>query len=159
MSSTTVIMDYVASLLNDTQKSIFTYTVQLPYFNMAQRELEEELELNNVPVTNEVAEVITLPVGVTILNASSTPPIPPDLVIPRTLYERISGTNFTFLEMKQVEFLPVNQVPTAYLHFWSWISREIRFPSVSATSTLDIKIQYLKTIYADVIDPPTTDTP
>ena len=42
------VMDASASMLNDTAKTSYTYVAQIPYLNMALRELQEFFELNNV---------------------------------------------------------------------------------------------------------------
>ena len=122
------VMGLSAALLNDTALSVFTYTAQIPYLNMALIELGEELELNNVPVTNKKAETITVLSGVEGIGGGGTQPnLPPGIVEPLTLYERTTGSNFSFIQMAKCEFLPVNQVPTAFLIYWQWSGENYSF--------------------------------
>jgi hypothetical protein len=145
------VMDASAALLNDTALSVFTYTAQIPYLNIALDELSEELMLNNVPVTNETATVISIPAGIEgIGGGNGNPNLPPGLIQPFNLYERTSGSTYSFLSMRHVEFLPVNQVPTAFLVYWSWEGDVIKFVPGGATGAIDIQLHYLKSIFGPI---------
>jgi len=153
----------VAALLNDKVMSIFTFDAQVPYLNIALVELQEELQLNNIPITNRSEEIIFLHAGNEGIGGpgkgnEGQPQLPPNLIEPLTLYERITGTNFSFFQMKRVEFIPVNQTNTAYLHFWTWIDDKIEFIPGGATSNLDIKIHYVASIFKN-INTPTDEIP
>jgi len=147
-----------AALLNDKAMSIFTFDAQVPYLNIALGELEEELELNNVPITNQTDITILIHANVAgigggfnpVKDKSPQPNLPPNMVEPLTLYERIHGTQFDFLQMKKVEFIPVNQVNTAYLHFWAWKGDRIEFIPGGALSPLDVRIDYVQSIFKNI---------
>lgn len=147
------VMNKSASLLNDTARSIFTYSAQIPYLNIALDELGEELELNNVPVTNKTSSVIEIAAGIEgIGGGNGKPDLPPNLIEPLTLYERPHGSNFSFVQMKKFDFLPVNQVPTAYLINWSWEGDVIKFIPGGSTNDQDVLIEYLGSIFKNIAD-------
>ncbi len=145
------VMDKSAVLLNDSALSIFSYSAQIPYLNIALDELQEELELNNVPITNKTAAVITILTGITgIGGGGGNPNLPPNLVEPINLFERTTGSTYTFVQMTKVDFLPVNQVPTAFLLFWSWEGDVIKFVPGGATGSVDIQLHYVKSIFGEI---------
>jgi len=145
------VMDASAVLLNDKALSVFTYTDQIPFLNIALDELQEELELNNVPTTNKTAAVITILTGITgIGGGGGNPDLPPNTVEPINLFERVTGSTYTFMQMTKVDFLPVNQVPTAFLLFWSWEGDTIHFVPGGATGSVDVQIHYVKSIFKDI---------
>jgi hypothetical protein len=55
MPLASVIMDESASLLNDASRSIYSYTVQLPYLKSAWNKLQVELQNQGIPVIKEVS--------------------------------------------------------------------------------------------------------
>lgn len=145
------VMDGSAALLNDTALSVFTYTAQIPYLNIALDELQEELELNNVPITSETASIITIVAGIDgIGGGNGQPDLPPNLIEPINLFERTSGSQFSFLQMKKTEFLPMNQVSTAFLIYWSWEGDTIHFIPGGATGDVDIEIHYVKSVFKKI---------
>lgn len=142
------VMDRAAALLNDIAKSVYSYTVQIPYLNAAMDELQETFEQNNIPATNEVSAVLAVPANTLVLTFSSSPAIPADLIEPRTLHERLNGTTDEFNEMTKMEFVPKSQVLTSNLGVWDWRDQEIHF--VGANTIRDVKIDYIKQIFAPV---------
>ncbi len=145
------VMDLVAPLLNDTALSIFTYTAQIPYLNIALGELQEELELNNVPITNKKAANITINAGVEgIGGGGSNPSLPVALIEPIELYERTVGSQYSFILMAKCDFLPVNQVPTAFLMFWQWAGDVINFIPGGATGAVEVQIHYMRDIFQNI---------
>ncbi len=153
------IMDEAAALLNDTAKAVFSYTVQIPYFNMAQAYLREQFELNNIPVTNETSAVITVEEGVTELTRDpgvlpiitdpevAQPPLPyypDDLIEIQQLWEQQEGQTYSFIPMSRIDFIPQYIQPVSNLIFWSWQDQKIKF--VGATANIDVKIDYIKDI-------------
>ena len=146
-------MDSAAALLNDTARTIFTYDVQRPYLNMALTELREYLELNNIPLTNDSQENITVPAGTTeiIFNAvSPAPSLPSDLVEPLELYERTSGSTDDFLPMTRTMFLPPYVTVTSNLIYWSWMGQKIKF--IGSNSDIEIRIDYTRSVLPNVTD-------
>src|SRR5438876_3622389 len=101
------VMDASASLLNDTAKSRFTYTVQLPYLNMALQELQEMFELNEIPVTATTSTVLTVAAGLDHISftAQGALILPNDFVEPQQLWERTTGIN-PYIPMYKVDVLP-----------------------------------------------------
>src|SRR5436853_974776 len=100
------ILDRSAVLLNDSPRSLYTYAAQLPYLNIAIDELQEILEENNVPITNEVSSTLVIPIGTTVISFTSSPALPSDLIEIQALYERLNGTTNSFIKMERREFLP-----------------------------------------------------
>jgi len=153
------VMDRSAALLNDTALSIFTYSAQIPYLNIAIDELAEEMELNNVPATNKTAAIITVPAGITgIGGGNGKPDLPPGVLEVFDLFERTSGSQYSFIQMTKREFLPVNQVPTAFLIYWSWEADTINFIPGGATGNVDVEMHYLRRIFLPV-DSSTSEIP
>ena len=81
------IMDKSASLMNDTAKTVYTYTAQFPYLMMALDDLEMEFQLNNVAVTNKTGFLLPVDIG------TEAVPIPGDLIEIQGIYERLFGNS------------------------------------------------------------------
>ena len=143
------VMNRAAALLNDIALTVYPYTVQIPYLNAAMDELQETFEQNNIPATNEVSAVLTVPVNTTVLTFVSSPALPADLIEPRTLWERTSGTSDDFNEMSKLELIPKSQVITSNLGVWDWADQEIHF--IGANTIRNVKIDYIKQIFAPVM--------
>jgi hypothetical protein len=145
-------MEMVASLQNDTARTVYTDAACLPYLNMALDELQELFEQNNIPVTNEVSSpVITIPIGTTTIGFTGGPPtLPATLIEIRQLWESVSGQN-KWIPVTQKEFLPhyLEGVPISQFQIWSWINQEIRL--LPATIAIDLKLDYIKSIFATPI--------
>lgn len=135
------VLDGAAALLNDANKTSFTNVAMFPYLQIAYQELRQELEENNVSVVNRTSDAITILAGVTEISFESTPSLPQDLIDPQTVYERTNPTNDNFLQMRRYQTLPLVQVATPFLMYWSWQNQVMKFPA--ATSDIDIKIDYV----------------
>lgn len=150
------VMNGAGALLNDTPLNEFTYTIQIPYLNIALAELQEIYEENNVPLTNKRSAVLTIPAGITEITFSTTPALPSDLIEIQKLGERTSGTDDDFVQMIRCEFLPMTQIQTSQLIYWCWIGEVIKF--IGATNDNDVELNYLGTIFpvvtsfSDVLD-------
>jgi len=124
------IMDASASLLNDTAKSRFTYTIQLPYLNMALQELQEMFELNEIPTTATTSAALTVVAGLDHIGfvAQGSLVLPDDFIEPQQLWERTTGIN-PYIPMHKVDVLPRYMEGTTIpqLMFYTWESQEIRF--------------------------------
>lgn len=145
------IIDMSASLQNDTAQTIYTDAACLPYLNIALDELQEIFEANNIPVTNEVSVVLTVPAGTTVVAFDGTTPlIPSDLVEIQQIWERPSGVD-PFVPMQRVEFLPHYMEGIEYTSFmyWSWIDNEIHL--LTSNQDNDLKLDYVKSIFATPI--------
>lgn len=135
------VMDRSASLLNDTAKSIFTYTAQLPYLNAAKDELQETLEENNVPYTNEKSSILVVTTAMTDIGGSTGPALPSDLIEIQGAYERLSGSSEDFQIMSRVDFLPPFTQLTESLIYWAWQVQVIQF--LGATTNRDVRLDYI----------------
>jgi hypothetical protein len=140
------VLDRAAALLNDTEKSIFTYQKMLPYLNIAIDDLQEILELNNIPITNITSSVFPIAIGETTID-----PLPSNLIEIRNVYERFTGTTDQFILMQRVEFLPKITVPIAYLMYWAWNEQAIQF--LASSTNIDVKIEYVGSIVSTITNP------
>lgn len=145
------VMASAASLLNDTARTNYTYTAQLPYLQMALKDLRKLLELNNSPITNEASAVITVPAATTIIGFATTPALPADLVDIQGVFESPTGLN-QFIPVTKREFLPIpsDNVSRNFFGVYAWLDNEIRL--LSANSIIDLKLNYVKTLFATVVD-------
>lgn len=163
MSTTAVtagqVMDLAAALLNDSAQSQFTYAVQLPYLRMACEVLSNECQINNIPSTQQTAAVIDLTAGqnriVPVTDPDGTlPKYPYDLVEIQQLWERTSGSSMSFMPMTKADYIPHYleiDPPTSILGVWSWLSQEIRFNEYGASVDIEIKMDYIKTLFPATI--------
>ena len=152
------ILDLTASLMNDTAKTVYTYTAMLPYFNMALAIMQEELELNEIPVMELTSSGTTVDVGITAIVASSTtqPTYPSDLVEIQQLWERLAGSSDPFTPMYKQDFLPhyLDDIPVDQLVYWTWLNQEIQF--VGATTPREVKIDYIRQRFTNSVSDTTT---
>lgn len=150
------VMDGSATLMNDTAKSVYTYTAQLPYLKLAMQELQEWFELNNIPVTQLVSPVIQVDAGVTSINynaagTSTNPTLPNDFVEPAQLWERARNTN-PFVPMTRRDYLPHDLEGTlsnSFVYF-VWENQSIKF--LPANQNNDIKIDYVRQLFLTISD-------
>lgn len=146
MTTSGYIMDLAAALYNDQEKAVATYAVQLPYLNLALKELQELYEENNVPVTDVVSALIAVVAGVTEINATTTPALPTDLVEIRQMWERPTGVD-PFIPMYRRDFLPhyLEGVRIPQLIWWSNNNNGIQFLPASADN--EIKLDYTRNLF------------
>jgi len=145
------IISAIASLQNDTEQQVYTNAACLPFFNIALNRLQEEFELNNVPVTNETSAVIQVDAGVTSVGFSVTPPsLPSNLIEIRQLWESPRGLN-QYTPMRRKDFLPhylENNTTISQFLIWAWIEQEIRL--IAADANNDLKLDYIQYLFAPV---------
>lgn len=149
-------MQSSAALLNDKNRSVYTYADQIPYLNIALHELQEHFELNNIPATDQLSSVIQVDANVSAIrfNAAGTgadPKLPDDLIEPQKLWERARNTN-PFVPMTKVDGLPQSMVGTEISQFqiYVWEANEIRF--FAANSDNDIKLEYIRNLFINAVD-------
>lgn len=133
------IMDGAASLNNDTPKTLYTYAVQLPYLIIAQQELEQNLVLNEVPLSLISEYKVDVQIGDIVLI------LPDDFFIPNYLMERpnTSTKESDFVRMTEVK--DVNHLqrdPGVSLIEWDWRHNCINF--VGATTIRNVRLNYWK---------------
>lgn len=142
------VMDGAASLLNDTARTVYTYTAQIPYLRIALQELREHFELNSIPVTEDTSAIINCPIGteVIVYNGVGVPSLPDDMVEPKQLWESPEGQN-TWIPMTKKDFIPHywEGVDTPTFGIYVWQSQEIRL--LPCTQDNDIKIDYVKQLF------------
>jgi hypothetical protein len=127
------VMDTVAPLLNDPDKTDYTYITMLPYLNLAIGELNELLEESNVGVTNEVSPVYIVRAGNNIL----TNP-PHDMIEIQEIGERQLGDKGPFIPLPRREFLDSLPVSNS-LSFWTWSRQEIKFNAANTDREVQLK--------------------
>jgi hypothetical protein len=153
-----MVMDKSASLMNDTAKTVYTYAAQLPYLQMALDELQENFELNNIPVTNVTSIAIIVNAGVMFIGpvdgiGASAPPNYPDNVVEfQQLWERLADSSEPYIPIRQVEFLPHNldDLPTSELQYWAFVNQRILF--IPSSTNRQIKIDYIGKIFPNNIN-------
>ncbi len=141
-------LDMAASLLNDTAKTSFTYAAMIPYLNMALRELQELFEENNIPSTNEISAVLSVPAGTTVIAVGGTPALPADLIEPQWVGERSSGSSDTFVKMDPLDFLPTYPTTVTWFRNYSWRENTIIVPA--ANGIREIQIRYIKSLFTTI---------
>lgn len=146
------ILQQSAALLNDTAMTIFNFTNQLPYFRLAYNEMEELLELNNIPISNKSVANIVIGLGMTDIGGPTGPPLPLELIEIQELFEKTNGTSENFVPMDRVDFLPNLDVPTQSLNYYTFNQQFIEFLSVGATSVRLIRINYVAANLPNIVD-------
>lgn len=150
------VMNMAASLMNDTARSVYSYTVQLPYLQMAWDELQQEYQLNNLPVTNQTSDLIYVPIGTNQIVPSTMGPCnyPDDLIEIQQIWERLQDSEDPFIPLQQVEFIPhyLDPVTTDALLFWSWQNQIIKFNFAGATTNREVKLDYVGNIFKTLVN-------
>jgi hypothetical protein len=147
------VMDRVANLLNDPQKTDYTYLVQIPYLNMAIEEFSDLMTEANAPGSNFTshnftATPIIVQVGGTYVNPPGTnepnvPEYPRDLVEIQDIKERQVGEPATSLRSIPRKEFQTYEPPTSSLLYWVWERGIIRFNPYGANVPMEIVINYL----------------
>lgn len=143
------IISTVASLMNDTAQSVYTDTACLPYLNLAMRILQEEFELNDIPVTHKTSAAITVPTGYTKIGFDTTPALPSNLIEIEELWESTSGQN-QWIPVVRKDFLPhylEGQTISQFL-IWAWNGAIELLP---ANTINDLKLDYLASLFINPI--------
>jgi hypothetical protein len=140
------IINMVASLQNDTAQQQYTEDAVLPYLNMAMRELQEIFEENNIPVTNQVSSILTVPAGTVIIGFTTVPALPANLIEIQQVWESNDDGN-TWIPMVRKEFIPHNleEIEISSFGMFAWINNEIRVPP--ATGIIQLKLDYIQSIF------------
>src|SRR5262245_39266902 len=143
-------LDRAASLMNDTARVTYTYTAMLPYYRIAYDELKEFLQESNIPITNKVSAVITVPIGTTSVGFATTPSLPSDLITIEAVYERRSGSSQNYEEMASRDFLTINLQSTSSFGEYAWLGQEIKLPL--ATAIIELKLEYIAETLGNITD-------
>lgn len=159
MSTTAVsasqIMDRVANLLNDPNKTDYTYIVVQPYLNMAIEEYSETMEESNSSPTNQTV-VISVPVGQSVIYpgeaAGAVPKYPTDLTEIQEVSERMGGSADSFVRMDRKEFISLFP-PNTSLLYWTWENQQIKFNPNGALTDREIQLRYVAQATPYVLSP------
>lgn len=148
------VMDISAALLNDPERTVYTYAAQIPYLQMAVQELEEHFEQHNLPVTNDTSTVLQIDAGATVIgfeDFAPPPNLPNDLIELRKLWysQRDQGL---WLPMTKREFLPhyLSSTDVGPLTFYTWNEQQIEF--LASNMPNDIKMDYIRSIFPAIVD-------
>lgn len=148
------VMDGAAARLNDVARAVFTYAVQIPYLNIALKELQEIYEENNVPVTDETSAIIYVPAasaGIVEIGYTGVAGriLPPDLIEIKVAWQSIRNLN-QFTQFKPVDYLPQWNLTAQISGFncYQWADQKLRL--IAANADNDIKLEYIKSLFAIV---------
>lgn len=151
MPTPTAIMEMVASLQNDTARTVYTDAAVLPYLNMALDELQELFEQSDIPCTQDVSAILQcVPATVAIGYTGGPPVLPSNLIEIKQVWESLRGQN-QWIPLTQKEFLPhyLEGVTISQYQIYAWNNQEIRL--LPANINIDLKLDYTKSIFATPI--------
>lgn len=140
-----------AGLMNDAQQFEYTNEVCLPMLNLALSVLQENFELNNIPVTNNSSIPILVKAGVFRIGFDTVPSLPSDLVEIQQLWESPNINQQAWIPMDKQEFLPHyfnNNTLTQQFLVWAWIKGRIHV--IPANQDNQIKLDYIASMFAPV---------
>jgi len=151
------IMDRSAVLMNDPEKTDYTYTVLMPFLKMALDELSENLADTQGSPTTTTSAIITVPAGTSGLypvNSLNTPNYPSDLVEIQEIGERSLGSahDEPYVPMDRVEFKPAFP-PGDRLRVWAWENQIISLNLYGATTARQIRLKYVRQFNQETITP------
>ena len=150
----------VRALLNDAAGNLFTDAVLLPYVNSAYRKTQRALAniqsgsflTDNVLLVVTAVAQVDASAQVSITDATAPPnQLPPDLLVPVKLWERVNGSSDDFAEMTDMtghDGLP-SESQESMLRYWEWRADGIYF--VGATQDTQVRLRYQKS-YPDFTD-------
>ncbi len=148
-------MDRIASLMNDTAKTKYTYVNMLPYLNMAIDSLMEEMEASDMSPTSVQTTFITVAVGenqITPNESATLPHYPTDLIEIQQLSERLSGSVSSFYPMTRRDGGLNYRSATESLIEWAWQNQIIKFVTTGATTAREVKLDYIAIALAQATD-------
>jgi len=128
------------ALLNDPAGSTYTNTKCLPFLRRAYEELQNNLQINDVPIVLEQSAAITVAAGATTVpNATLL-----DMILPIWLEERAPGeTDIDWLYMTPARW-EINRSLNDILEFWIWRDEVIHL--LGATGNREVRVKYLKSL-------------
>lgn len=139
--------------MNDTARTVYTYTAVLPYLQLALQELQEHFELNNIPSTQLTSALINIPAGTTqiIFNGVGVPRLPDDMIEPQQLWEREAGID-PYVPMSRRDYIPhqFEGTTTSKFSFYVWENNIIKF--LPSNRNNDVKIDYIKDLFTPLVD-------
>lgn len=148
-TSAGTIMDFASALMNDVQKQVYNYTVQLPYLKMALRDLTERMELADIPATHKTSTVLTIPAGITEIGFGTTPALPADFIQFIDLYESASGVE-KYVRVTPLDYKPLTRVTTSNYGVYHWANNTIYLPE--SASINDLLVHYIGSLAGNIVD-------
>ena len=137
MANASLVYSRVLSNLNDPNATWWNEALIFPFIRQAHDELTVALWKNGVDVLKEISSILTIDAGVTELESSRIM----NLVEPISVGERPVGTTDTFLDLTEVDFIPITEASET-LGLWAWNGEVIKFhPS---TEDREIIVRYTK---------------
>lgn len=109
------VMLSAAALLNDSERNLYTDTVQLPYLKMANESIEQVLQTYGIDIQRKNSTAIPVIAGDLFV------PLPNDFLMPVALWERAEGQtlNSDWIPMIEQDSL-VGFIPTTMLGVWNF---------------------------------------
>lgn len=147
------VMDAAAALMNDSAKVVYTYTIQVPYLNIALNELQEFYELHSMPSSQKSSTVIQVDAGETELTygAVGTPALPDDMIEPEQLWERPRNDD-PYIPMTRRSYLPHNLEGVAVSQFMYYVWQDGKIIVLPSNQNNDIKIDYVKFLFNPIVN-------
>lgn len=148
------VMRKAAALMNDVNRSVYTYAIQVPYLQTAMQELQEYYELHSVSVTESQSAVIQVDAGFEeiLFDAGvGLPKLPDDMIEPQQLWERTRDTN-PYTPMTRVEYLPHYMEGTEISQLLQYVWQEQKIMFLPANADIDIKIDYVKALFTELVN-------
>lgn len=154
------IMDMAAARLNDVNKSLYTYVVQIPFLNIALAELQELYQANNVPITDDTSEIIQVDAVLApgILEITFDDDIgpgvpgylPDDLIELKRVWQSSRGVG-QWSSFGPVDTLPpLNNAQTSSFNHYQWTGDRLKV--MGANANMDIKLDYMRSLFPLVTD-------
>ena len=138
------IMDEAALWLNDSAKTTFSYTVQIPWMKAAINSLSEDSTKNSLKLTKKIQ-------ASTVVNANTaTITLPSDALIPVKLEERLNGSTFPFSDMHEYLELPAGIASKESLDEWAFQGTLLNsvpvIDIIAASTAREVRITYQRFI-------------
>lgn len=137
----TDIMISSAALLNDTERNLYTDTVQLPYLKMANESIEQVLQSYGIDIQRKNSVAIPVPAN------TLTIPLPADFLMPVALWERSEGS------VSEIDWVPmiekdnlVGYIQTTMLGVWSFNNNLIN--TTGSTQNREVLLEYERSLAA-----------
>lgn len=130
------VMNEAAALLNDPNRTLFTYTLQLPFLRSAWNELQLKLQENGIPTAKEISLTLEIAPG------TSSITLPSDFIRPIKLEERANDSSDDFVEVREV--LDIPQVSIGEIRYWNW--REESIYINPPTTAREVRLIYWKSL-------------
>jgi hypothetical protein len=133
------------SLLNDAAGDYWTFTLLLPFLQLAFGDLSDECQLNEIPITRETEVILTAPPNTTVIGLGTMPSLPEEFNIPIGIEERLAGqTDADWIPLVENSD-PPDDVQTQLLRYYWWDGMQLNF--LGSLSEEDIKLKYVANLH------------